>query len=158
MSSYGSDFPANINLITLLEALDNISGLQRLRLGSLEPLLIDEDFCQRAANLRSLCPHFHLSLQSGSASVLARMNRKYSPEMYLNGVRLLRAHFDTPAITTDIIVGFPGETDVEFDETVHFVPRNRFLENPRFPLFYPYRNQGGKYAKSGRQQNKKSER
>ncbi len=133
VSSYGSDLKDDARLIDLLEALDSIEGLERLRLGSLEPLLIDEAFCRRAAQIRALCPHFHLSLQSGSATVLARMNRKYSPEMYLNSVRLLKKYFDAPALTTDIIVGFPGETEAEFQETVDFVNTVGFSKLHVFP-------------------------
>ncbi|MEX1307325.1 MAG: tRNA (N(6)-L-threonylcarbamoyladenosine(37)-C(2))-methylthiotransferase MtaB [Eubacteriales bacterium] len=133
VSSYGADFESGTRLIHLLEALDQIPNLERLRLGSLEPLLIDQDFCQRAAKIRTLCPHFHLSLQSGSATVLARMNRKYSPDMYKDAVNLLREYFDTPAITTDIIVGFPGETESEFSETVNFVRDVGFSKLHVFP-------------------------
>lgn len=133
VSSYGKDFQDGTNLIALLEALDLIGGLERLRLGSLEPLLIDEDFCKRAAKIGTLCPHFHLSLQSGSGSVLARMNRKYSPDMYLASVQLLRKYFETPAITTDIIAGFPGETDAEFAETAAFIRTVGFSKIHVFP-------------------------
>lgn len=119
--SFGS-----LRLIDVLEALDKIEGIERIRLGSLEVNVIDKDFAERASACRTLCPHFHLSLQSGSDSVLKRMNRKYNTDEFKNAVDLLRTHFDDPGITTDIIVGFPGETDREFDETCAFALKTGF--------------------------------
>jgi len=133
VSSFGIDFENDTNLITLLKELDKIDGLKRLRLGSLEPMLIDETFCSEASRIESLCPHFHLSLQSGSKTVLERMNRKYTPEEYLRCTTLLRNYFDNPAITTDIIVGFPGETEHEFSETKKFVQDIKFSKLHVFP-------------------------
>ena len=105
----------------------------RVRLGSLEPRTVTEDFCTRLAALPNLCPHFHLSLQSGSDTVLARMKRKYTTQRFLESVRLLRAHFDRPALTTDLIVGFPGETEEEFQETLAFLQRCAFAQMHIFP-------------------------
>ena len=105
----------------------------RVRLGSLEPRTVTEDFCARLAALPNLCPHFHLSLQSGSDTVLARMKRKYTTQRFLESVRLLRTHFDRPALTTDLIVGFPGETEEEFQETLAFLQRCAFAQMHIFP-------------------------
>lgn len=123
ISSYGADA-----LLELLHAIDEIPGVERIRLGSLEPRIVTEDFAKNLAGLKHLCPHFHLSLQSGCESVLKRMNRHYTPKEYLEGVARLRSAFAHPAITTDVIVGFPGETDEEFAETVQFVKKVDFYE------------------------------
>jgi len=130
LSSYGMDFPEEERetLSGLMARLDNIKGLERMRLGSLEPRIITEDFVKTLAGLRTLCPHFHLSLQSGSDEVLKRMNRHYTGEEYKRGCALLRKWFDNPAITTDVIVGFPQETRKEFGETVKFVRDTCFYE------------------------------
>ncbi|MCM1308195.1 MAG: MiaB/RimO family radical SAM methylthiotransferase, partial [Butyrivibrio sp.] len=113
LSSYGLDFKSdkNVTLIDIIEETDRIEGIERLRLGSLEPLIVTEDFVQRLSKCRKVCPHFHLSLQSGSDGVLSRMNRRYTADEFAAGVGLLRKYFDSPAITTDVIVGFPGETE-----------------------------------------------
>ncbi|MGN0969027.1 MAG: radical SAM protein, partial [Oscillospiraceae bacterium] len=103
------------------------------RLGSLEPRTVTEDFCRRCAALPNLCPHFHLSLQSGCDATLKRMNRKYDTARYLESVQLLRAHFDSPAITTDLIVGFPGETEEEFTQTLAFLEACQFSSMHIFP-------------------------
>ena len=121
ISSWGQDLPGKPKLIDLLEALSHAAPQVRLRLGSLEPRTIDEDFCQRAAVLQNLCPHFHLSLQSGCDKTLKAMNRKYDSARYLRSVELLRKSFDDPGITTDLIVGFPGETGDDFQESLDFV-------------------------------------
>ena len=105
----------------------------RLRLGSLEPRTVTEEFCRRAAALPQLCPHFHLSLQSGCDAVLKRMNRKYDTARYYESVTLLRRYFDDPAITTDLITGFPGETEEEFSETLAFLCRCGFADMHIFP-------------------------
>ena len=105
----------------------------RLRLGSLEPRTITEDFCRRAAKLPNLCPHFHLSLQSGCDATLKRMNRKYDSARYYESVRLLKAYFDGVAVTTDLIVGFPEETEEEFLETLSFIRRCGFAQMHIFP-------------------------
>ncbi len=135
ISSYGLDMPREerVELISLMEMLDGIDGLSRLRLGSLEPRIVTEDFVRRAAALKSLCPHFHLSLQSGCDATLTRMNRHYTTEEYAAGCSLLRQYFDRPAITTDVIVGFPGETEEEFSQTAAFVKRIGFYELHVFP-------------------------
>lgn len=114
------------SLIGLLELIDEIPGIQRIRLGSLEEGILTEDFVQRASKLKHLCPQFHLSLQSGSDSVLKRMNRKYNTQQYYEVVRMLREYFPNPAITTDLIVGFPGETEEEFEQTLAFAQKVGF--------------------------------
>ena len=123
ISSYGDG-----SLLELIEAIDAIEGVARIRLGSLEPRIVTAEFADRLAKLKHICPHFHLSLQSGCESVLKRMNRHYTPTEYIEGVKRLRAAFDHPAITTDVIVGFPGETDEEFAQTVAFVKEVNFYE------------------------------
>ncbi len=130
LSSYGLDFleEDRMELLGLLQKLDEISGLKRIRLGSLEPRIMTEDFVQGLAGLKSICPHFHLSLQSGCDETLKRMNRHYTTEQYEQGCRLLRTWFFQPAITTDVIVGFPQETEREFLETVEFLERIQFYE------------------------------
>jgi threonylcarbamoyladenosine tRNA methylthiotransferase MtaB len=130
ISSYGIDFndAGNMHLLELISDIDKIDGVERIRLGSLEPRIITEDFANGLAGLKHICPHFHLSLQSGCESVLKRMNRHYTPTEYLKGVKILRNVFDHPAITTDIIVGFPGETDEEFEITREFASEVGFYE------------------------------
>lgn len=123
ISSYGDG-----SLLELIEAIDAIEGVARIRLGSLEPRIVTAEFADRLSKLNHICPHFHLSLQSGCESVLKRMNRHYTPAEYIEGVKRLRAAFDHPAITTDVIVGFPGETDEEFAQTVAFVKEVNFYE------------------------------
>ena len=115
-------------LLNLMKALHEINGLDRIRLGSLEPRIITEQFVKTLSELPKVCKHFHLSLQSGSDSVLKRMNRKYTTQEFREKVNLLRNHFENPAITTDIIVGFPGETEAEFEETRNFVKEIDFFE------------------------------
>lgn len=127
VGSYGVD-KGEPMLVTLLEKIDEIPGIERIRLGSVEPRLIDADNTRRLAAVKKLCPHFHLSLQSGCNSVLKRMNRHYTAEEYKESVRLLREAFDRPAITTDVIVGFPGETPEEFKECLDFVTDIDFYE------------------------------
>ncbi|NLP33606.1 MAG: radical SAM protein [Clostridiales bacterium] len=112
----------------LIVEVGKIDGIERIRLGSLEPRIITEPFVQKIAGVKQFCPHFHLSLQSGSNSVLKRMNRKYSADEYYEKVLLLKKYFDNPAFTTDIIVGFPGETDEEFQETLEFVKKIGFSQ------------------------------
>ncbi|MCL2717224.1 MAG: tRNA (N(6)-L-threonylcarbamoyladenosine(37)-C(2))-methylthiotransferase MtaB [Lachnospiraceae bacterium] len=133
LSSYGSDFSEKDALTNLLTKLHNIPGLHRIRLGSLEPRIISRDFIQKIAALPKICPHFHLSLQSGSDTVLQRMNRRYNTAEYDEKVEIIRAEYMNrygmaPAITTDIIVGFPGETEAEFNETENFVRKIGFSE------------------------------
>ena len=129
VASYGKDFEENYRLIDLLEDINKIEGLKRIRLGSLEPNLISEEFVNRLKNnVDKICDHFHLSLQSGCNSTLKRMNRKYTVEQFQNGVDLLRNSFKDVALTTDIIVGFPGETDEEFEETYKFLKKINFAK------------------------------
>ena len=127
ISSYGVDKQSE-GLVELVERIADLSGIERIRLGSLEPRIITEENVIRLAAIDKLCPHFHLSLQSGCDSVLKRMNRHYTAEEFRNGVRLLREHFDRPAITTDIIVGFPGETEEEFEQCRKFADEIEFYE------------------------------
>ena len=133
ISSWGQDLRSGTSLIDLVEAVCAAAPLCRVRLGSLEPRTITPEFCRRAAKLPNLCPHFHLSLQSGCDSVLARMNRKYDTARYFESVCLLRQYFDRPAITTDLIAGFPGETEKEFRQTLDFLRRCAFSAMHVFP-------------------------
>lgn len=126
ISSYGKDIHEQDALIKLIEDINKIEGIERIRLGSLEPKLITEDFISRYSKLDKVCDHFHLSLQSGSDSVLKRMNRKYTTSEYKNNVDIIRKYMPHAGITTDIIVGFPGETEEEFNETLEFVKIIRF--------------------------------
>ena len=133
ISSWGQDLPGKPGLIDLLEAICQEAGDMRVRLGSLEPRTITEDFCRRAAGLENLCPHFHLSMQSGCDKTLRRMNRKYDTARYRKSVELLNVFFQRPAVTTDWIVGFPGETEEEFSATMAFVQACGFAEMHVFP-------------------------
>lgn len=133
ISSYGTDMiteeekqAGKLPLADLIEAVSRIEGIQRIRLGSLEPRIITDEFAKRMAEIPQFCPHFHLSLQSGSNSVLKRMNRRYTAEEYYDKVVLLRKYFENPAFTTDIIVGFPQETEEEYQETRAFVEKVKF--------------------------------
>ena len=130
LSSYGVDFKdeQQENLLTLIKRLDQIPGIERLRLGSLEPRIVTRDFAKELARLRTICPHFHLSLQSGCDATLKRMNRRYNAAEYQACCEILREEFDNPAITTDVIVGFPGETEEEFAETERFLKAIHFYE------------------------------
>ena len=120
VASYGKDLN-NTGLLNVIEEVSKIQGIERIRLSSIEPTLIDEDFMKRIINIRKVCDHFHLSLQSGSDTVLKRMNRKYTTSEYRNIVKLIRRYLPDAGITTDIIAGFPGETKKEFEETYNFV-------------------------------------
>ena len=133
ISGWGHDLKNGETLIDLLEAVSKAAGDMRLRLGSLEPRTITEDFCRRAARLPNLCPHFHLSMQSGCDDTLRRMNRKYDTARFYESVSLLRQYFDRPAITTDLITGFPGETEEEFAQTLAFIERCGFAAMHIFP-------------------------
>lgn len=126
ISSYGKDIHEQNALIKLIEDINKIDGIERIRLGSLEPKLITEGFIERYSKLDKVCDHFHLSLQSGSDTVLNRMNRKYTTAEYKNNVEIIRKYMPEAGITTDIIVGFPGETDEEFNETLDFVKAIKF--------------------------------
>lgn len=144
LSSYGKDFPEeeSIGLIDLIRQIHEIDGVERIRLGSLEPRIVTEEFAAKLASMPKVCPHFHLSLQSGSEATLKRMNRHYTPEEYLEGCRRLRMAFGNPAITTDVIVGFPGETEEEFEETRKFLETVDFYEMHIFK----YSRRGGTRA------------
>ena len=134
ISSWGAERRDGSGLIDLIEAVCRaLPGDVRVRLGSLEPRTITADFCRRAAALGNLCPHFHLSMQSGCDSVLKRMNRKYDTARYYESVQLLRGAFDRPGITTDLIVGFPGESEEEFRDTLAFVEKCAFSAMHIFP-------------------------
>ena len=133
ISSWGQDLHDGTGLIDLMEAVAAAAPRLRLRLGSLEPRTITEDFCRRAAALPNLCPHFHLSLQSGCDATLHRMNRRYDTARFRQSVDLLRRYFDHPAITTDVICGFPQETEEEFSATLAFLEECRFAAMHVFP-------------------------
>ena len=130
LSSYGIDL--GTNLLELILAVHEISGIRRIRLGSLEPRIITEDFARTISALPKICPHFHLSLQSGCNATLKRMNRRYTAAEYYEKCQLLRKYFQNPALTTDVIVGFPGETEEEFQETKEFLEKVQFYETHIF--------------------------
>ena len=134
LCSYGKDLGKDIlSLLELLKKIDSIEGLQRLRLGSLEPKSMTPEFISGLKELKHLCPHFHLSLQSGSDTVLKRMNRKYTTAEYEDRVKALRAEFPDMSLTTDIITGFPGETEEEFAETIEYAKKLGFAKIHVFP-------------------------
>lgn len=128
VASYGKDFKEECKLIDLLEQINKIEGIERIRLGSIEPLLIDEEFMERLKKLEKICHHFHLSLQSGCDETLKRMNRRYTTEQFRNIVSLLRKYYEDVILTTDIIVGFPGETEEEFNKTYEFLKEINFYK------------------------------
>lgn len=132
-ASWGKDLSPREDLASLLCRVDAIPNIGRVRLGSLDPSLIRPELAERLAGLSCLAPHFHLSLQSGSSRVLAAMKRKYNADMAMSAIELLRQHLPNVKFTTDVIVGFPGETEAEFEETVDFVRRARFLQVHIFP-------------------------
>lgn len=131
LSSYGVDLEGE-DLLSLILAVNEVEGIKRIRLGSLEPRIITEEFVATIAGLEKMCPHFHLSLQSGCNATLKRMNRKYTAEEYYEKCQLLRKYFEHPALTTDVIVGFPGETEEEFAESKAFVDKVDFYETHIF--------------------------
>ena len=132
LSSYGIDFDGQRHLSDLIRAVHEIEGIRRIRLGSLEPGIVTEEFAGTLAAMPKICPHFHLSLQSGCDATLKRMNRRYTSEEYYEKCRILRKYFDDPALTTDVIVGFPGETEEEFRESFDFVDKVDFYETHIF--------------------------
>lgn len=146
LSSYGrnEDWMQQTDLAALLTQVHEVDGIRRIRLGSLEPGIITEKFAAALAAMPKVCPHFHLSLQSGSDTVLKRMNRRYTASEYALHCEILRRHFQNPAITTDVIVGFPGETEEEFEETVRFAKRMQFSE---MHIFKYSKRKGTKAAK-----------
>lgn len=128
LSSYGVDFEEATGLLELIQAVNAVNGIERIRLGSLEPKIVTEHFASELSKLDKICPHFHLSLQSGCDATLKRMNRKYTTKEYERGCELLRKYFVHPAITTDVIVGFPGETEEEFEQTEAYLEHIHFYE------------------------------
>ena len=141
LSSYGVD--NGESLLHLIEAVHKLEGIERIRLGSLEPRIVTDAFAKTLSELPKICPHFHLSLQSGCDTVLSRMNRRYDTAEYEVGCALLRRYFEHPAITTDVIVGFPGETDEEFETTERYLERIHFYE---MHIFQYSRREGTKAA------------
>ena len=133
LSSYGRDLPGRPSPAELIKKVCQAAPQLRVRLGSLEPRTVTEEFCQRLKALPNLCPQFHLSLQSGCDATLARMKRKYDTARFYESAALLRAHFDNPGITTDLIVGFPGETEEEFSQTLDFIRKCAFSQMHIFP-------------------------
>lgn len=153
LSSYGSDFVSDKKkadcfepelLLGLLQDIADINGIDRIRLGSLEPRIITDDFVKRLSAIKKICPHFHLSLQSGCDETLKRMNRHYSSDEFYDKVCILRKYYEHPAITTDVIVGFPGETEEEFNLCIAFLKRVKFFEMHIFK----YSKRGGTIAAS----------
>lgn len=129
VASYGKDFEGeNIRLINLLEEINKIEGIERIRLSSLEPTIVDEEFAQRLSKLEKICDHFHLSLQSGCDETLKRMNRKYTTARYKESTQILRKYYPNANFTTDVIVGFPGETNEEFNQTYKFLKEIGFYK------------------------------
>ena len=141
LSSYGID--CEESLLHLIQMVHQVEGIRRIRLGSLEPRIVTETFAEELAKMEKICPHFHLSLQSGCDATLARMNRKYTTEEYENACNILRKNFTHPAITTDVIVGFPGETEEEFAQTKEYLKRIHFYE---MHIFKYSRRQGTRAA------------
>ena len=134
LSSYGKERPEDQeNLLTLIQAVHQVDGIERIRLGSLEPGIITEEFAVAISSLPKVCPHFHLSLQSGCTTTLKRMNRRYTAEEYREKCEILRKYYPAPALTTDVITGFPGETEEEFEESRSFVDSIHFYETHIFP-------------------------
>ena len=127
------EFVTKNELLCLIENIANIEGIERVRIGSLEPRIIQENFIKSISKIDKFCPHFHLSLQSGCDKTLKSMNRKYTADEFYEGVKLIRKYFASPAITTDIIVGFPGETKKDFEESKTFVEKVKFYETHIFP-------------------------
>ena len=142
LSSYGVDLEGE-DLLSLILAVHEVEGIQRIRLGSLEPRIITEEFAKTISELPKMCPHFHLSLQSGCDETLRRMNRRYTSDEYYEKCQLLRKYFDNPALTTDVIVGFPGETEEEFEKSKAFVDKVDFYETH---IFKYSKRQGTKAA------------
>ncbi len=147
ISSYGTDRGERA-LVPLIQAIHAIEGIERIRLGSLEPGIVTEEFAEELGKLKKLCPHFHLSLQSGCDTTLKRMNRRYTTREYFEKVEILRRVFGSPAITTDVIVGFPGETEEEFAETKAFLEKVKFYE---MHIFKYSRREGTRAAGMDRQ-------
>ncbi len=128
VSAYGKDFDSDYRLIDLLEEINKIDGIERIRIGSIEPLMITDEFCERVKKLEKMCHHFHLSLQSGCDKTLKEMNRRYTTVQFEEVVRKLRNIYDDVILTTDIIVGFPNETDEDFEQTYEFLKSIKFYK------------------------------
>lgn len=128
IGSYGKDLKNGLSLIDVIERVCSVDGIKRVRLGSLEPVVITENFVNRAKKLKNLCPHFHMSLQSGCDETLKRMNRHYTADEFYNAVKLIRENIPDTAITTDVIVGFPGETEEEFEKSYEFCKSIGFMQ------------------------------
>ncbi len=143
LSSYGLDLDQGEDLLSLICAVHEVEGICRIRLGSLEPRIITEDFVKTISSLPKMCPHFHLSLQSGCDETLRRMNRRYTTQEYYEKCQLLRQYFDHPALTTDVIVGFPQESEEEFEKSMAFVDKVDFYETH---IFKYSRREGTKAA------------
>lgn len=143
LSSYGVDFEEKEDLLSLIWAVSEVDGIERIRLGSLEPRIITEEFAGAIAQNGKVCPHFHLSLQSGCDETLKRMNRRYTAAEYMEKCQILRKYFDRPALTTDVIVGFPGETEEEFERSRAFIGEVQFYETH---IFKYSKRQGTKAA------------
>ena len=152
-ASYGKDL-GDVSLADILCRVDKIDGIERVRLGSLDPSLITPDFVSKIANLKTLAPHFHLSLQSGSSRILALMRRKYNADMAMRAIKLLRENIPNVCFTTDVIVGFPQETDEDFQDTVNFVREAEFL----MVHIFPYSSRKGTEAAKMKGQIDKSEK
>ena len=144
LSSYGIDFDGERHLLDLIRSVHEVDGITRIRLGSLEPGIITEEFARELSQIPKICPHFHLSLQSGCDATLKRMNRRYSSAEYYEKCCILRKYFEHPALTTDVIVGFPGETEEEFRESLAFVDKVDFYETH---IFKYSRREGTKAAR-----------
>lgn len=127
LASYGKDLE-NVNLYDVILAVSKINGINRIRLGSIEPRILTQEFIEKISKIPSVCNHFHISLQSGCDETLARMKRKYTTDEYAKSVKLLRKYFDNPAIATDIMVGFPGETEEEFEKSIKFMEKISFAD------------------------------
>jgi len=131
-ASYGVDLEGNITLITLLEEIEKMNGIERVRIGSIEPSFFTDEVIEKMKNMKKLCPQFHLSLQSGCDSTLKRMNRRYTAKEYENAVNKIRGNLKDASITTDVIVGFPGETDEEFNETYEYLKKIKLTKTHIF--------------------------
>lgn len=128
LASYGREYKPHISLLELLKEINKIDGIERIRLGSLEPTLMTKEFIEGLVKLEKICDHFHLSLQSGCGETLKRMNRRYTAEEFEEGINIIRENFPSVSLTTDVIVGFPGETEEEFSKTYEFLERIKFYK------------------------------
>lgn len=128
LASYGKEYKPHISLLELLKEINKIDGIERIRLGSLEPTLMTKEFIEGLVKLEKICDHFHLSLQSGCDETLERMNRRYTAEEFEEGIKIIRENFPNVSLTTDVIVGFPGETEEEFSKTYEFLERIKFYK------------------------------